>query len=203
MTFSDIEWPILKTALIAFGVSLCVAGTAVGVTEQRLQQHRAENQLKQQAVTESRDNYYAVVQERQLVDDYWPEYRKLEAMGFIGEENRLNWVDVLRDIARKHRVLSMTYEVAPRAPETVDGIPDIGQFQLQSSEMQMRLNVLHEGNILDLLKDLSAQKVGLFSIRSCTFERLTDDITLQDASPNVAANCTLVWHSIQPGAAPS
>lgn len=203
MTFSDIEWPILKTALIAFAVSLAIAGAAVGMTERRLHQHRAENEQKQQSVAQARDLYYGVVQERQLVDDYWPEYRKLEAMGFIGEENRLNWVDVLRDIARKHRILALTYEVAPRVPENIDGVADTGDFQLQSSEMSMRMDVLHEGNILDLLKDLSEQKVGLFSIRSCTFERITDNIMLHDSSPNVAANCTLVWHSIQPGPPPS
>lgn len=203
MTLADIEWPLLRNALIALALSTAAAGAAVGMTEGRLQQLRLQNQQQQQSVTQARDLYYGAVQERQLVDDYWPEYRKLEAMGFIGEENRLNWVDVLRDIARKHRVLALHYEVQPRAPQTVDGITDTGEFQLQSSEMSLRMNVLHEGNVLDLLKDLNDRKVGLFSIRSCVFERVTDDIVLHEAQPNVSANCTLVWHSIQPGVPPT
>lgn len=200
MTLSEIEWPILRNALIVFAIALGIAATAVAVTEGDLQRLRSENELNQQAVAQARDQYYTIVQERQLVDDYWPAYRKLEAMGFIGEENRLDWVDVLRDIARKHRILEMTYDVQPRAPQTLDGIADIGNFNVQSSEMSLRMSGLHEGNILDLLKDLGEQKVGLFSLRTCRFERMSESIDVGDTSPNLTATCTLVWHSIQPGA---
>jgi hypothetical protein len=203
VALSDIEWPILKSALIAFAIALGIAGVAVGVTESDLQRLRAENEMKQQAVVQARDQYYAVVQERQLVDEYWPAYRKLEAMGFIGEENRLDWVDVLRDIARRHRIIAMNYEVQPRAQQTIEGVADVGNFNLQSSEMSLRMSGLHEGNMLDLLKDLGEQKVGLFSLRSCRFERMTEDIAVDDTSPNLSATCTLVWHSIQPGAPPT
>ncbi len=203
MALSDIEWPILKSALIVFAASLCIAVFSVGLTEGERDKLQTLNDAKQREVTQARNQYYEAVRQRQLVDDYWPPYRKLEEMGFIGDENRLNWVDVLREVAERNRILAMNYEVQPRAPDTVEGITDLGDFNLQSSKMTLRMTGLHEGNVIALLKDLSHQKVGLFSLKSCVFERRNENIEISNSAANLASTCTLVWHSILTGAPPT
>ncbi len=197
MKFADIEWSVLRGALIGFGIALAVSGASVSASQYYVNHLAQENSQFQAALNQIRNRYVEAIHERQLIDQYLPAYRKLENAGFIGEENRLNWVDVLRAMATKHRVLALTYDVQPRAPVVPDADINVGEFQLLGSEMTLRMNVLHEGNALDLLRDLAEQNAGVFNLKSCVIERLEPDIVLNGSASNVTAQCRLVWHTIK------
>lgn len=203
MKFADIEWGVLRGALIGFGVALAIGALLVGITDYRVHQLAADNSQYQAALNQIRDRYNTAVQERQLIEHFLPQYRQLEKVGFVGEENRLDWIDLLRELAVRHRVLGLGYDVQPRVPVAPSANINVGEFQLQGSEMQLRLSVLHEGNLLGLLQDLSVQNAGVFNLRSCTIERTQREIAISSETANLTAVCTLVWNTIQPGAAPS
>jgi hypothetical protein len=200
---ADIEWNILRRPLIGFAVALAIGVSLTGYTRHQLRQLDARNTQAQSTLNEHRARYHDALSERQLIDNYWPEYRRLQAAGFIGEENRLNWVDVLRTLAVRNRVLDLRYEVQPQAPAALpDGAAGV-EFQLQSSAMSLHMDLLHEGNLLDLLADLSRENVGLFNIKSCTLDRVQEDVVLQGNVANVSAKCALIWHTIQSGSGQS
>jgi hypothetical protein len=203
MSFADIEWPVLRGALIGLGIAGAVSAVTMGATYQYVSGLAAENSQYQAALNQIRDRYVAAIQERQLVERYWPQYRQLQTNGFVGEENRLNWVDLLHTLATRHRVLALSYEVSPRALAAPNPAINTGDFQLQGSEMTLRLDLLHEGNLLALLQDLSTQNAGIFNLKSCTIERTQPEITVSTSSSNLSAQCKLIWHTIQPPAAAS
>ena len=203
MKLSDIEWPVLRGALIGVGIAAAVSAATVGATQYYVSGLAAENSQYQAALNQIRDRYVAAIQERQLIERYWPQYRQLQANGFVGDENRLNWIDLLHTLAAKHRVLGLSYEVLPRAVAAPNQSVNVGEFQLQDSEMTLRLDLLHEGNLLALLQDLSMQNAGIFNLKSCTIDRLQPEIVISTASGNISAQCKLVWHTIQPPVAPS
>ena len=203
MKFADIEWPVLRGALIGVGIATAVSATAVGATHYYVSGLAAENSQYQASLNQIRDRYVAAIQERQLVERYWPQYRQLQANGFVGDENRLNWIDLLHTMAAKHRVLGLSYEVLPRAVAAPNPNINTGEFQLQGSEMVLHLDLLHEGNLLALLQDLSTQNAGIFNLKSCTIDRAQPEITISSAAANISAQCKLIWHTIQPPAAAS
>ena len=203
MKFADIEWPVLRGALIGVALALGVSILTVGATHYYVSGLAAENHQFQTALNQIRDRYVAAIQERQLIERYWPQYRQLQANGFVGDENRLNWVDLLRTMAAKHRVLGLSYEVLPRAVAAPDQNVNTGEFQLQGSEMVLRLDLLHEGNLLALLQDISIQNAGIFNLKSCSIDRVQPEITISSSTSNISAQCKLIWHTIQPPAAAS
>ena len=203
MKFTDIEWPVLRGALIGLAVAIAVSAATVGITDYYVSGLAAENSQYQTSLNQIRDRYVAAIQERQMVERYWPPYRQLQASGFVGDENRLNWIDLLHLMAAKHRVLGLTYEVLPRAVAAPDQNVNTGEFQLQGSEMTLRLDLLHEGNLLALLQDLSVQNAGIFNLKSCAIERVQPEITIHSSTSNISAQCKLIWHTIQPPVAPS
>ncbi len=203
MKLSDIEWPVLRSALIGVGMACSVSAAAVGATYYYVSGLAAENSQYQASLNQIRDRYVAAIQERQLIERYWPQYRQLQTDGFVGDENRLNWIDLLHTLAVKHRVLDLTYEVLPRALATPNQNINTGEFQLQGSEMILRLDLLHEGNLLALLQDLSTQNAGIFNLKSCSLDRMQSEIIVSNASANISAQCKLIWHTIQPPVAPS
>jgi len=203
MKFADIEWPVLRGALIGVGIACAVSAATVGTTYYYVSGLAAENNQYQAALNQIRDRYVAAIQERQLIERYWPHYRQLQANGFVGDENRLDWIDLLHTLATRHRVLGLSYEVQPRALAAPNPAVNTGDFQLQDSEMTVRLDLLHEGNLLALLQDLSTQNAGIFNLKSCTIDRTQPQITISSSSSNISAQCKLIWHTIQPPAAAS
>lgn len=203
MKLSEIEWPVLRGALSVLAIACGMSAATVGATQYYVNGLAAENMQFQNALNQIRDRYVAVVQERQLIDRYWPRYRQLQANGFVGEESRLNWIDLLHVMAAKHRVLGLSYEVLPRALATPDQNVNTGEFQLQGSEMILRLDLLHEGNLLAFLQDLSTQNAGIFNLKSCSINRAQPEIAISSSAINVSAQCKLIWHTIQPPAAAS
>ncbi len=202
MKLAEIEWPVLRGALTGIAIAFAVSVTAVGATHYYVSGLAAENSQFQTALNQIRDRYVAAIQERQLVEHYWPLYRRLQTNGFVGEENRLNWIDLLHLMAAKHRVLGLSYEVLPRALAVPNQNINTGEFQLQGSEMILRLDLLHEGNLLALLQDLSMQNAGIFNLKSCSIDRVQPEIAISSAAANLSAQCKLVWHTIQPPAQP-
>lgn len=203
MKLGDIEWPVLRGALIGVSIACVVSAATVSATHYYVSGLAAENSQFQASLNQIRDRYVAAIQERQLIERYWPQYRQLQADGFVGEENRLNWVDLLHILAAKHRVLGLSYEVLPRAVAVPNQNVNTGEFQMQDSEMTLRLDLLHEGNLLELLQDLSTQNAGIFNLKSCSIDRSQPEITISNSTSNVSAQCKLIWHTIQPPAAAS
>ena len=203
MKFADIEWSVLRGALIGVSVACTVSAATVGATHYYVSGLAAENSQFQASLNQIRDRYVAAIQERQLIERYWPPYRQLQADGFVGDENRLNWVDLLHTLAAKHRVLGLSYEVLPRVVAVPNQNVNTGEFQMQDSEMILRLDLLHEVNLLELLQDLSTQNAGIFNLKSCTIDRSQPEITISSSTSNVSAQCKLIWHTIQPPAVAS
>ncbi len=203
MKLADVEWPVLRGALIGVGMAVSASAATVGATYYYVSALSEENSQYQAALNQIRDRYVAAIQERQLIERYWPQYRQLQTNGFVGDENRLDWIDLLHGMAAKHRVLGLSYEVLPRAVAAVDQNVNTGEFQLQGSEMILRLDLLHEGNLLALLQDISTQNAGIFNLKSCSIDRVQPEVTTSSATANVSAQCKLIWHTIQPPAAAS
>lgn len=203
MKLAEIEWDVLRGALASLVVVLAIGAVAVGVTDYHTQQLARDNKTFQAALNQIRDRYNVAVQERALIDQFLPQYRKLEKDGFIGDENRLDWIDLLRTQAVRHRILGLSYDVKPRAVEVPPANLNIGEFQLYGSEMKLRMNLLHEGNLLGLLRVMDEQSAGVFHLRACSIERAQREIIMDSRGGNLIASCTLVWHTIRFGAASS
>jgi hypothetical protein len=120
-------------------------------------------------------------------------YQEIIRQGRTDAERRLDWVETLRGIKTSRRLLGLDYEIAPQRPLD-EKVVASGGYSFLVSPMKLEMPLLHEGDLLGLLADLSNQVNALVSVRSCRIERLADSPA---NAANLKAFCEIDWITLQ------
>lgn len=208
----------VRFSLLALAASL-LAGTAIvhyssemlRQEETRLGQLKTAQAMAQQKVLKSGD-------ENSLITRYLADYRRLERQGFVGNESRINWLDALRTTNQELKLFGVEYVIEPQRAVALPSLPgqenpSAGQStggngpQLRQTAMKLRLNLLHEGDLMRFFDHLAAQNVGLFTVEDCNLKR-AGDIAQNSAlllpsrvQPYLQAECQLSWFTVAPAGA--
>lgn len=121
-------------------------------------------------------------------------FNQLQERGIIGDEQRLDWVELLKDLREKHRLFDLRYEIAPQ--RLLDD-PLASDFAFFASAMRLELKLLHEEDLTRLLDDLRQQAKALVRVRSCRVERLPATADERGDGANLAADCELDWLTVR------
>ena len=121
---------------------------------------------------------------------YQPQFLELRRKGLIGEERRLDWVEAIRQIQQRRRLLPLSYEIEPQQPYLLETQLSMGDYQLRGSRMALRMDLLHELDLFHFLTDL--RQVGTFTVQDCVIRRASNAGTAPLA-PTLNAECTLNW----------
>jgi len=135
--------------------------------------------------------------EKELIVRYLPGYQQLAALGFVGDEQRINWLDALRVANQKGELFGIDYDISPRRRYPLAAALSPGQMNIMQSMMKIRLQLLHEGDLARFLELLSNQRTGLFLVDQCTLRRSAPTLTMR-FQPNLAAECQLSWITARP-----
>jgi hypothetical protein len=182
---------LVVIALVAGAVyytDLLAKQAAVALTQQKTAFQSAQSRMRQ-----SGDEKNTIVQ-------YVDKYRELEKTGFAGEEQRINWLDALRNANTRAETFGVNYQIGVQHPYPYASEFDPGGIALQESIMELDMRLLHEGDLVRFLDALRAQQVGLFHIKECTLLRTDRSETLRN-QPYLNAKCDLVWITARPGTA--
>jgi hypothetical protein len=186
-------------------VFVCLAAFAIGLYSMQLAERgRTEAEQQQRALGAARTRFQGAGQERELLTRYVPEYRALADFGFIGAEQRANWIDGLRNAGEATRLPGVLYQIGAQAPYPM---PAQQQAALTQSTMKIELRLLHEGDLMRFLRALAAERAGVFTVNECTLERTGAGGSAGGGAlslePGLRAQCELAWISAAkpPGAA--
>ncbi len=146
---------------------------------------------QQRALDEARARYQRSGEERDLLGRYAPEYIALAEHGFIGTEQRVNWIDNLRIANETTRLFGVQYQIGAQTPYN---LPELPQAMLVQSPMTIDLRLLHEGDLMRFLRTLASGRAGVFTLNECTLERIGSEPSAR-AQPNLRADCELSWIS--------
>ena len=115
-------------------------------------------------------------------------FSQLQAHGVIGDESRLDWVELLRAIRDRHGLIEVHYELSPR--HALDKTPT-GALGLYASTMKLSVRLLHEEDLIRLLDDLRRDARALIQVRRCDVSRLPRTDNAQRG--NLQAECVIDW----------
>ncbi|HET7160272.1 MAG TPA: hypothetical protein VFI62_14840 [Burkholderiales bacterium] len=187
---------VLALTLLAVVGFLYFSGKAHDAAKARLAAR--EHELKQ-----ARKRIRTALEAGDLISRYLASYQRLVAMGFVGEEQRMNWLDALRSTNDQARLFGVEYDIGVQRPHTYAAQLNVGPLLLQESVMQLRLRLLHEEDLLRFFDALANTGGGLYTIDECRLRRLKNVDTEQVAQPpNVAAECALRWLTAKPPLSP-
>lgn len=138
--------------------------------------------------------------ETDLISRYLPNYEKLNALGFVGDDQRINWLDALRNVNQKGGLFGINYDIAAKKAYPYAAALGAGQLNLAQSVMKLRFQMLHEGDLPKFFEYLAEQNAGVFIVNQCSVRRtsVTPPTRFQ---PNMSAECEVAWITAQPPAA--
>lgn len=190
---NEIKAPLVALAAVVLGSAALVSWTRSEIVKSQRTLATQEGQLR-----EARTRFQRSGDERDLIVRYMPPYEDLRRQGLIGPEQRINWLDALRNTNQQTRLFGVQYQVStqqtyPYAQEL--NAPKLGMAQ---SVMKLSLQLAHEGELLRFFRQLEAQGAGAFDINECTLERATSADAPLNAQPNLRAECELAWITLNP-----
>jgi hypothetical protein len=132
-------------------------------------------------------------------------FAELQTRGIIGDEQRLDWVELLKEIRDAQRLIEMHYEIAPQKPldAGAGAAANTGGFSFQSSSMLLRLKLLHEEDLTRLLDELRQRARALVVVRHCNVVRLPRGGGERLASlAQLQAECRIDWITVRSASTP-
>lgn len=179
---------LLLFVLLAGGVAVFYADKMVGEAESVLR-------AKTQALSAARQKHANAGLEKDILQRFRETYAALETVGFVGAEQRINWVDNLRVANRENRLFGVEYQIGQQ--ESFSGGADlgVGDLPMRQSTMKVKLPLLHEGDLMPFFRALASQKSGVFMMTACDLWRIPSGNGLL-AQPNLSAECELSWITV-------
>lgn len=192
------DWKKLQIPLAILSVVIVIVIACIVLA----QQYKAEQQLallKQQSeLNAARQRYQSSGLEKDIITEYLPQYQVLINKGFVGEEHRIEWVESLREQHKKHKLFGIQYSIQQQEKYAPAFIPNLGGFTLNRSVMQFELDMLHEGDLLQLTESLGSANAAALILRDCEITRLNDNGVLSvQLIANLHAQCELDWLTLR------
>jgi len=198
MNQSDFE--ALRTPLLVLLAVLVAGAGAIFYTDRLLTSERQQLLQQQGQLKQAHVRLQKSGDERDIIVLYLDRYRQLERTGFVGEEQRINWLDGLRLANQQADLFGVDYQIGTQRAYPFAAEFNPGQIELNQSLMQLRFRLLHEGDLLRFFDALARQNAGIFTIDQCLLRRI-DTRGVIRYQPNVNAECELSWITAKVGAA--
>ena len=197
MTLTPHDWRRLRFPIIGLGLALVLIGILVSFADRYRIEHESAMQAQQNLLNQARQKYQSSGMERDAIVQYLPIYNQLLTDGFIGEERRIEWIEILRQIHAQHKLFSIDYKISLQENYSPAFFGNLGNFTLHRSVMRLDLEMLHEGDLLTLLDDLRAQPTP-FIVRDCEMKQISGmPINPNNVKANLKATCEIDWLTLR------
>ena len=199
MKISDFDlrgllWPGVSAAAAAVVLFATWQMTDAWSSASEREYRQARSQLIQAA-----NQYRDASDDQAVYQRYANRFTELGEIGWIGDEQRLSWIEGLQEINGEMHLPTLRYDIRQQQSASLAGtrVPD--RLTLQQTPMSLQIGALHERDILDLLAALRQQGAGLMGVSECRLERAGTgpDIRVRPGQPNINANCALHWYTLQ------
>ena len=186
-------FPVLKLSILLVLASLIAATAGVfwswnqsQIATQVLQQANSELNTARKQLDHSH-------QQKQLIVTHLDEYLALKARGFIGDENRLAWIEAAQQANRDAGLYGLDYRLPPRTAAP----PDLAQsLALGQTRMTLTFPVLVETDLPRFLSALRQRAPGVFTVHACRLTMPAGPEFKAVSQPRMQAECELLWFTI-------
>ena len=199
ITRQDID--ALRTPLIALLATLVAAAALIFVSGAVLDSAKQSLATRENDLRQARLRIQNAGEERELISRYLSAYQQLTRAGFVGEEQRITWLDSLRAANEEARIFGVEYDLSAQRPYTYAAEFSPGQLLMQESVMHLKFGMLHEEDLPRFFEALARRGGGYFTVDDCTIKRIrAADVEIKpgQVEPNLSADCNLRWLTVRP-----
>jgi len=192
------ELATLKIPLMLLGISLAASFAVVKLSSAKREQAEVQNRGRLLQLKEARSRFQRSGNERETILRYLPDYQQLQKQGFVGSEQRIDWLEGLRVANGQAGSFGVTYQLAPQKPFSLAGKENPMSANLRHSDMKLAFGLVHEGDLMRFFHALQAQQTGIFMLTDCSLDRANQGVTPAPGQANLNAQCELSWLTIEP-----
>src|SRR5450830_1927266 len=192
MKLTSQDWQKLRYPAVGLGLALILMTLLCTYVESIRDQSQQTLDRQSSQLRQARQKFQTSGQEKYTIVKYLPLYEQLIRDGFIGEEQRIAWIDHLRTIHDQNKLFKINYSIASQEDYQPTFALNAGTFKLKRSVMKLDLAMLHEGDLLVLIEQLHAMEATPFILRDCEIIRFSRTIS-NSYIPNMQAQCELDW----------
>jgi hypothetical protein len=187
---------------VAFIAALVLGWWIVSYAEKDLRQEQQRLSARTSELEEARLRFQRSDDEKATILKYLPAYNTLQRQGFVGSEQRIEWIDALRAADRKAALDGVQFRIEPQENYQHPAVTGVIAQRLRRSTMRLTLGLTHEGDLLEFLNALSTQSAGVFSVRSCALTGL-QVVDPEPRRANLQGECDIDWLTVAPRAEPT
>lgn len=189
----------LRVPLIVLVAVLLAGAAAIYQTDRMAKSARQELAQQRNQLKDARTRLQKSGEERDIIERFVGGFRQLERAGFIGEEQRINWLDGLRLANQQADLFGVDYQIGAQGAYLFASEFSPGLLKLNQSVMRVRFRLLHEGDLPRFFDALANQGTGIFTVDQCRLRRIDTGGVIR-YQPNVNAECDLTWITLRVGA---
>lgn len=193
------ELRALQTPLTVLVMVAGIGGALIYQLDNKLISTQRELLQQQNLTREARTRLSKSGEEKEIIVRHLPSYQFLQRVGFVGDEQRLNWLEGLRMSNQQAQLFGVQYQIGSQQPYPYATELDPGQLVLHQSVMKLDFQLLHEGDLMNFFVTLGKQGAGFFAVNQCRVERLNTGGSIR-FQPNLRAQCDITWITVRPGA---
>lgn len=187
---------------LALAAAMIAAGGVIITGSIRLLE--AEKKINREAAAklgEIRSKLSRARDEEQEIKQKIARFRELQARGVIGEERRLDWVELIQQIKAARKLYDIQYELAPQHAAEGAGVASAADaYDFRASTMRLQMQLLHEEDLLNFLADLRSSASAFIRPGDCLVERMPKSQGERPGiTPQLRAECSLDWITIREG----
>jgi hypothetical protein len=198
-------WKALKKPLFFLGFSLLFSILCLLGTYEYKQQMAEKESAGESALRGLESEYSHKIQAENFYKTMnYKNFKEFVKKGFFDEESQKSddW-DLLKlefrlkkqieDLVKKMHIPSANIEELKSEVFEIPSIPVMPEFSVYKTQLTLRLGVLHEGDVLNILENLTFNPpIGLMNNQHCQLNRLVAEVDVKQASlANFEALCTV------------
>jgi hypothetical protein len=197
MTLTQNDWRKLRYPILGLGCALILVGLLASFADQYRTEKTIALQAQQAEYHKARQQFESSGLEKETIIKYLPIYNELLKVGFVGEERRIEWIERLRQIHSEYNLFSVDYNIGQQEVYQPSFLSNMGNLVLNRSVMELKLDMLHEGDLIHLLDDLH-ERTPPFMVRDCEITRpIGAEVNVNQLRANLRAKCELDWLTLR------
>lgn len=197
MTLTQKDWRQLRFPILSLGMAMIAVGLLASYAEQYRTKKETAMMNEEMLYRNARQKFESSGLEKETIIEYLPAYNALLSQGFIGEERRIEWIERLRQIHGQYNLFSIDYSIGQQEKYKPSFVSNMANHVMNRSVMELRLDMLHEGDLVNLLEDLH-KDTPPFLVRDCVISRpIGAEINTKKVIANLKAACDIDWITLR------
>jgi hypothetical protein len=193
--FSRIGLKALRAPLVTFVSFLAASVVIVAASHYYLEFERRDDKSSEGRMRTARARLDAIRKEREDMRTSAETFRELLDRGMLNEEKRLDLLEMVDRLKTEYHIVSLDYEVLPQRALQLPGGRAFHAIEVFSSRVRLKVQALHDGDLLGFIDGLVKQQRSFFNLDRCVVQRMESGAS--GLYPRVEADCAMEWITVR------